>query len=115
MPEGFDRSLHLTIGALLFWEDLSEPPARVVRFFNQWEQAGCLDGVRGIVLGRFLAKANEGESSAGIIAAELARRTRLPLFVTDDFGHCAPNRPIMIGASATVTDGQLAWMKELVT
>ena len=101
-------------GALLFWEDIGEPPPRVVRFFNQWEQSGSFAGVRGLVLGRFLPNNGKGSSTAGMIAAELSRRTRLPLFVSDDFGHCAPNRPLMVGSSATIKDGQLAWMKELV-
>lgn len=96
-------------GAVLFWEDIAENPGRVMRAVNQWGLAGLLEGVRAIVLGRFV----DLQPSLGIdehaLAREIAERWRLPVFVTPAFGHIAPNWPLPLGAEARLGSGTLTW------
>ena len=93
-------------GHILMFEDISEHPARVIRFLNQWRHAGLLEGVRAIVLGDFkedLIKENCNEH----IAARLSEDTSIPIFTTSDFGHSATNYPFAVGEMASIGSGVL--------
>lgn len=94
---------------VIFWEDIGENPGRLMRFLNQWLQSGALQGVKGIVMGRFVDCDDEGGTLAGRLPREVAQRTGLPVFESEDFGHCSPNFPLMVGAHAKVTQSQLTW------
>jgi muramoyltetrapeptide carboxypeptidase len=96
-------------GALLLFEDTGENYGRLLRYWNQWLQSGILDGVRGIVLGRFSDL--EAGSFEAELKAEFARRCGLPCWSSEDFGHVSPNFPFVIGAQGSIAaDGTvLRW------
>lgn len=108
LPKSFD-------GAILFFEDIGEHPARLARFINQWEQAGLLRGVRAIVWGSLTQLGQNIPDGAPFVYAELARRAGdVPTFQSHDFGHIAPNWPLGIGARAQISaqpdgSGRLDW------
>jgi muramoyltetrapeptide carboxypeptidase len=90
-------------GFILFFEDLSENPGRVMRMLNQWQQSGLLKGVRALVLGSFSDLGGGLPDSAPVLFEEIYRRYKLPTFTSPDFGHVSPNFPLVIGATAKIT------------
>ena len=108
LPESFE-------GAILFFEDIGEHPARLARFVNQWEQAGLLRGVRAIVWGSLTQLGQNIPDCAPCVYSELTRRVGgIPTFHSSEFGHVAPNWPLGIGTRARIartTDGttRLEW------
>lgn len=90
-------------GFILFFEDISENPGRIMRMLNQWQQAGLLKGVCGLVLGSFSELGGGLSDSAPVLIEEIYRRYRLPTFTSHDFGHVSPNFPLVIGATAKIT------------
>jgi len=95
--------------AILVIEDVSENPARLMRFLNQWKQAGLLDGVKALVIGKLLDPDDEDIGLKDSLEFEFSSRTQLPTFTTKTFGHLCPNYPIKIGASAKISDKKLTW------
>jgi muramoyltetrapeptide carboxypeptidase len=96
-------------GSLLFWEDIGEHPSRILRMLNQWVQSGCLRGVRGIVLGRFVDCFKEGYSTEASLCEEIARRLHIPVWHSPYFGHCTPNWPLPIGKNLRISTQTLSW------
>ncbi|MEY4632200.1 MAG: hypothetical protein RIQ81_2320 [Pseudomonadota bacterium] len=91
-------------GAILFFEDIGEHPARLVRFLNQWSQAGLLKGVRGVIWGTLTQLGQNIPDNAPFVYQELARRLgEIPCWKSRDFGHVAPNWPLGIGADARIS------------
>ncbi len=105
----FPRSL---AGKILYFEDTDEHPARLVRAFNQWAQAGLLDQAAGVVFGHFRNLGDKIEDCAPFVYERLAERTRIPAYKTKAFGHTAPNFPLVNGAAARVERGSLVWTLE---
>ncbi|MES2745993.1 MAG: LD-carboxypeptidase [Bdellovibrionota bacterium] len=96
-------------GSILFWEDIGEHPARIIRFINQWSQSQALLGVKAIVLGRFAGCEVKDMMDEDGLRAEISRRLSIPVFATNHFGHCAPNWPLPIGLPIQIKDGSLRW------
>lgn len=92
---------------ILFLEDINERPERVLRCWNQWREAGQFDGVRAVVLGRFLGL--ESEACEAWLVERLRERIECPVFVSREFGHGIPNRPIAMGGLAAIQQGKLRW------
>ena len=92
---------------ILFLEDINERPERVLRCWNQWREAGQFDGVRAVVLGRFLGL--ESEACEAWLVERLRERIECPVFVSREFGHGVPNRPIAMGGLAAIQQGKLRW------
>lgn len=91
-------------GAILFFEDIGEHPARLARFLNQWNQAGLLKGVRGVIWGTLTQLGQNIPDNAPFVYEELARRLgEIPCWKSRDFGHVAPNWPIGFGADARIS------------
>ena len=94
-------------GAILFFEDIGEHPARLGRFLNQWQQAGLLRGVKAIVWGTLTQLGQNIPDCAEFVYRELARRVGdIPSYRSGDFGHVAPNWPLGIGAHARISHGK---------
>lgn len=53
-------------GAVAFFEDVDESPARIDRFLSQLLAAGCFDGCRGIVIGEHIDIEVAGGASLGL-------------------------------------------------
>jgi muramoyltetrapeptide carboxypeptidase len=94
---------------IIFWEDTGENPGRLMRGLNQWQQSGALNGVKALVLGVFRDCVKENQSADLHIYQQFAKRLKIPVFRSKQFGHTSPNFPLMIGAMARIQDGQLIW------
>ncbi|MBC7530279.1 MAG: LD-carboxypeptidase [Oligoflexus sp.] len=102
----FPKTLH---GSILFWEDIGEHPNRILRFVNQWSQSRALEGVKGIVLGRFAGCEVPDMCDEAKLKNEIAARLDLPVWSTSLFGHCAPNWPLPVGLNLAINNGNLHW------
>ncbi len=96
-------------GHILYFEDVGENPGRILRMLNQWFQAGCLHGVKGLILGAFTDLGGELKDNAPILLEEIASRYQIPTFHTALFGHLSPNEPIVMGAAGSISGGLLTW------
>ncbi len=96
-------------GYLLYFEDIGENPGRVIRMLNQWQQSGLLKDVQGLVLGAFTELGGGLTDSAPVLLNEIYSRYQLPTFSSPDFGHIAPNAPLVMGAQSIVRNGKLTW------
>jgi muramoyltetrapeptide carboxypeptidase len=94
---------------VIFIEDTDEHPARLMRAWNQWLQAGLLDGARALVIGYLRGLGDKIPDCAPFVYEEFARRSPVPVFSTPAFGHTSPNYPLAIGADATIAGGHLRW------
>ncbi len=97
---------------ILYWEDISEHPARVMRFVNQWLQSGALKGVRGLILGRFVGSEVEGLCTEAHMRETLVQRLNIPVWFCPLFGHCSPNWPLPVGWPIEVDGDRLRWTME---
>lgn len=102
----FPKSL---TGHIVFIEDIDESPARLMRYLNQWIQAGTLVGVQAIVVGNLRNLGANIPDSASFVLDQFAMRSRLPVFHSPNFGHTCPNFPLMLGAEASIAEGKLSW------
>lgn len=84
-------------GALLFVEDVDEPPYRVDRLLLQLRLAGALDAAAGFVVGRF-----SGAADAGEVLREHLHATGKPVLAGWPAGHGRPNRALPLGVNATL-------------
>lgn len=105
----FPKSLD---GHILYWEDIGEHPARVLRFVNQWLQSGALRGVRGLVLGRFIGSEVAGMCTEVQMREALVQRINIPVWFCPLFGHCSPNWPLPVGWPVEVDGDHLRWTLE---
>jgi muramoyltetrapeptide carboxypeptidase len=96
-------------GTILFLEDTDEHPARLMRYLNQWLQSGLLHGVAALVVGHLRKLGDAIPDCADFVYEEFARRTALPVYRSEAFGHVSPNFPLGIGAAATIDDTTLSW------
>ena len=99
---------HLT-NHILFIEDTDEHPARLMRALNQWLQTGLLDNVKALVIGHLRGLGSNIPDCASYVYDEFAKRCSLPVFKSTDFGHTSPNRPLLIGSNATISQDTLSW------
>ncbi len=97
-------------GKILFFEDISESPGRLMRFWNQWQQASMAQGVQAVLLGHFtdLDKENNDDVREKVIS-EFQRRCECPVLSTTQFGHCSPSFALGIGAIGRLEKGKLVW------
>lgn len=91
---------------ILFWEDITESLPRLLRCLNQWIYSGALDGVQGIVFGKFVSCGENVESQFAQIVNE---RTKIPCYLSGQFGHISPNFPLIIGKKGNLTSQYLSW------
>lgn len=103
----FPKTLDNTI---LFLEDINESPGRLMRFWNQWQQADITKGIKALVLGHFSGlDKNDNEDARQNVVSEFQRRCDCPVLSTTQFGHCSPSFALGIGAIAQVENGSLSW------
>lgn len=109
-----------TDGAILFWEEVSEPPYRLARMLTTWKVAGRLKSLAGMMIG-----ALSGCSGAGGESPEELRRSLLsaigevdfPIVAGMPFGHEGPNRSMALGCRATIdtSSGEVVFEEPGVT
>jgi muramoyltetrapeptide carboxypeptidase len=98
-------------GHLLALEDIDEKPYRIDRDLFQLHAAGALNGIIGLVFGRFpvtLAGAYAGPSAQDICAA-WAERLQVPAVFGVPFGHDPDPLTLAIGRTSTLTCHSGGW------
>ncbi len=97
-------------GAVVFLEDVNEPPGRVARYWTQWQQSGVANGLSAVVLGTFSDPCNDPQGKLQhACVREIAARSTCPVFHAPVFGHAQPNRPLALGARARIDQQRLRW------
>jgi muramoyltetrapeptide carboxypeptidase len=91
-----------TRGKILFVEDVGEAPYRVDRFLSTLRLAGKLDGVRGVILGKFTRTQREGEEPSEFSVEEVMKQyfadADYPVIYDFPVGHYQYNATLPIGA-----------------
>lgn len=85
-----------TRGAILFLEDVDEPPYRVDRMITQLRLAGLLDPVAGIALGDF----SPPEPGVDAVLRDLLAPLGVPILAGLPIGHGRENWTLPVGARA---------------
>jgi muramoyltetrapeptide carboxypeptidase len=88
-------------GAVLFWEDVAEPPYRMDRMLTQLERSGTLDRLQAMLIGSISTGANGGGDSSEALSAWLRDRfAGAPFPVIRGFpaGHIPGTRTLPLGA-----------------
>ncbi len=83
---------------ILFLEDRGEAAYRIDRMLTQLKLAGCLEGLRGLVLGAF-TDCGSLQEILGIVSECLAD-TALPILAGMEAGHTEPNLTLPLGVKA---------------
>lgn len=86
-------------GAILFLEEINEPPYRLDRLLTQLELAGVLGRISGLALGALSSRDEESLELSDLAAGRLAD-LGLPLVVGLPVGHGPRNMLLPIGAQA---------------
>lgn len=84
-------------GALLFLEDVAEPPYKVHRLLWQLQHSGALLGVAGVLLGSF----TEADDASTVLRG-WADGLGVPVLAGWPCGHGTPHLPLPLGALATL-------------
>ncbi|MCR9243899.1 MAG: LD-carboxypeptidase [bacterium] len=92
-----------TTGALLFLEDIGEPPYRVDRMLTHLRQTGAFDRAAGVILGDFHVEGTELASEHGPMTAVLEERLgdlAVPVARGVPFGHRPGSWTLPVGVRA---------------
>lgn len=82
---------------ILFLEGFSGNEERVRTYFTQLKQMGAFSEVNGVLLGTFTGLSGMEDVSAAKILMEVCDNGKLPVAVTDEIGHGADSKAIVIG------------------
>jgi muramoyltetrapeptide carboxypeptidase len=93
-------------GAILFFEDVGEPPYRLDRMWQHLDLSGALDRVAGVAMGTFVdCDDPEGRWGAAEVLGELAARRGLPCVLGLPAGHGDVHLSFPLGARAVLDGG----------
>jgi muramoyltetrapeptide carboxypeptidase len=87
-------------GAILFLEEVGEPPYRVDRLLRQLALAGALDGVAGVAAGRFTEVDEADRPALDDLLAEWAAALGVPAVAGLPIGHVGDNWTVPLGVAA---------------
>ena len=93
---------------ILFFEDIGEHPGKILRYLNQWYQAGLFAKVHHIVLGDFNGLDSFGYDKQSL-CKEVYERTKITVSSSSKFGHCSPNYPLGVGYWGQISSNSLSW------
>lgn len=82
---------------VLFLESMSGREDRIRSYFTQLKQMGAFDEANGVLLGTFTELAQEGVISAAEILMDVCDDKELAIAVTDEVGHGADSKAVVIG------------------
>ena len=89
--------------SILILEDVSEPPYRLDRMFQQLRQAGILDSIAGLAIGDMGRLKDQYSSyTSGEFWLERLRLPSIPIVTDLPVGHIADNRVVPLGAQVTL-------------
>lgn len=82
---------------VLFLESNSGRENRIRSYFTQLKQMGVFNEVNGVLLGTFTELAQEGIKTAAEILTDVCDDKELAIAVTDEVGHGADSKAVVIG------------------
>jgi len=102
-----------TEGAVLFLEDVAEPPYRIDRMLTHLGLAGKLDRIAGVVLGSFAdcGGSDAGDETAAVFRDFFADAT-FPVIAGFPAGHRSENLPLALGMPFRI-DTDAGWVEAL--
>jgi muramoyltetrapeptide carboxypeptidase len=106
----FQPSFH---NRILFLEDRGEAPYRIDRMLTQLKLAGCLKGIRGLVLGSFTDCGSAAEILE--IIHDRFAETNIPVLGGMEVGHAHTNLTLPLGAAALLDADQQSLSIESAT
>ncbi|MFQ5700682.1 MAG: LD-carboxypeptidase [Acidobacteriota bacterium] len=92
-------------GALLFWEEIGEPPYRIDRMLTQLRSAGKLRRLRGMVVGSLTgcrAQGREATLPLRRVILDACRDTTFPIIWNVPVGHVKHKRTLPLGLPAVL-------------
>lgn len=91
-------------GSILFIEDDDEESASTLqRMLQQFKQSKLLDGIRGIVFGRFQEKSDITEEKLKKILVNVFGQINIPVISGVDFGHTDPMLSLPLGKNVKIS------------
>ncbi len=99
-------------GAILVLEDVGEPAYRIDRMLTQCLEAGLFDGVRGVVLGRFVDCRVPAGATYGLedVLRDRLEPLGVPVLADVPIGHGASNQPFVWGEIGRIEGDRLRWI-----
>lgn len=98
-----------TNGAILFLEDVGEPPYRLDRMLTHLKLAGKFESLRGILLGRFFeGEPPDGADSGPEMMKELLRSAGVPILANFPAGHGPHNWALPMGSRIRIDGDALS-------
>jgi muramoyltetrapeptide carboxypeptidase len=96
---------------ILILEDIAEAPYKIDRKLFHLKRSGCLEGVRGIVLGDFTDCGEYDELIASI--EDIFGGMGIPILAGFSFGHAQTNLTIPLGLPAVLdtAEGSLSFLE----
>ena len=101
-----------TSGHILFFEDIGERAYRVDRVFEHMRQLNLFKGARAVVLGQFTGgKEPSGKNLLPTYFKQWAESQSLPVFSGLSSGHGKNQKPLPLGARASLSGGKKPVLK----
>ena len=98
-----------TDGAILFLEDVGEPPYRLDRMLTQLKLTGKFKSLAGVILGRFFeCDSPEIGYSTNDVLKEILQQLNIPILANFPAGHGPDNWAIPLGAKARIDTDTLS-------
>jgi len=98
-----------TSGAILFLEDIGEPPYRLDRMLTQLKLAGKFQSLVGVLLGRFFeCESSESGYSTNEILTEIMQQFEIPVLVNFPAGHGPDNWALPLGTRVRIDTDALS-------
>ena len=95
-----------TDGAILFLEDVGEPPYRLDRMITHLDLAGKLQSLAGILLGTFHdCEPAQGNYSSSDVLREILQPVQIPILANFPAGHGSGNWTIPLGVRVRIDAG----------
>ena len=102
-----------TDGAVLFLEDVAEPPYRIDRMLTHLRLAGKLDRVVGVVLGSFAdCDGDDADDGAAAVFRDFFADAAFPVIAGFPAGHRSENLPLALGMPFHI-DTEAGWVEAL--
>lgn len=98
---------------ILFLEDRGEAPYRIDRMLTQLKQAGCLEGIRGLILGCFTGCGSDQEIFE--VVGDRFPDASVPILAGLPAGHAEPNLTLPLGINALLDAGRQTLSFECAT
>ncbi|MET0404505.1 MAG: LD-carboxypeptidase [Cystobacter sp.] len=98
-------------GSLLLLEDVGEAPYKLDRLVTQLREAGCLEGVAGVVLGEFpkCDPPSEADWTLDDLFRDLLAPLNIPVLAGVPVGHADNNHGFWYGARASLRSDRLVF------